>query len=409
MNYLIESADLVKHTRNHASLLSYIKEKIEEYIFNINKESYTSYFGSPIIRFMADDFKSGELKLLTPILNQDYIRQRNVVFNEIMPSFMDGIYHYEKFDIFIVKFFLSGEHGNAYKRFIYAKNDESFQNFQNYLKEKEKNRSKEYVHVFYDTKHGLRQEEEKMSRILSREDIFLDETIKEDVFRNIDRFFSEDGKKFYSEFNIPHKRGILLYGRPGNGKTTLVKSIAGSVNAPVIYYQINEHTTGETIKEVFREAVDMSPVILIMEDIDSIPQNSRSSLLNALDGATTSEGIFVIGTTNYPERIDEGLMNRAGRFDRVYQIDLPNEEIRYDFLKKSKLPSIASDTVIKEIAILTDEFSLAQLSEFYTTAALDIFDTGKFDYEKIISSMRSNLNKQKRNEWEENEASMGFK
>src|SRR5699024_5277874 len=129
----------------------------------------------------------------------------------------------------------------------------------------------------------------------------------------IDEFFANEGA-FFKTYDIPYRRGILLYGNPGNGKTTLVKSIAGSVEAPVIYWQITEYTTSYSIDEVFEMANKMAPVILIVEDIDSTPTESRSVFLNALDGATTKEGIFLIGTTNYPERIDPALINRAGRF-----------------------------------------------------------------------------------------------
>jgi SpoVK/Ycf46/Vps4 family AAA+-type ATPase len=57
-------------------------------------------------------------------------------------------------------------------------------------------------------------------------------------------------------------------------------------------------------------------MVLVIEDIDSMPEGVRSYFLNTLDGVTSKEGIFLIGTTNYPEKIDPGLMNRGGRFDR---------------------------------------------------------------------------------------------
>jgi hypothetical protein len=124
-------------------------------------------------------------------------------------------------------------------------------------------------------------------------------------------------RTFFKEYQLPYKRGILLYGKPGNGKTTLVKSIAGSVKAPVAYWQITENTCSDSIQEVFQAAANLAPMILVIEDIDAMPQRARSYFLNILDGATSKEGIFLIGTTNYPEQIDPALMNRAGRFDAL--------------------------------------------------------------------------------------------
>jgi AAA+ superfamily predicted ATPase len=113
-------------------------------------------------------------------------------------------------------------------------------------------------------------------------------------------------------------------------KTTLVKSISGSVGAPVAYWQITEFTNSESIKEVFAAANQRAPMILVIEDIDSMPDSCRSYFLNTLDGATSKEGIYLIGTTNYPEKIDA------------------------------------------QAAQGTEGFTLAQLSELYVSAAVEI-------------------------------------
>ncbi len=85
-----------------------------------------------------------------------------------------------------------------------------------------------------------------------------------------------------------------------------MKSIAGSIDAPVAYWQITEFTSSETIEEVIQAARRLAPAVLVIEDIDSMPEDVRSFFLNTLDGATSKEGLFLIGTTNYPEEIDPG-------------------------------------------------------------------------------------------------------
>lgn len=258
-----------------------------------------------------------------------------------------------------------------------------------------------------DTEEGVKRRNYGETAIVSRDDVMLEESVKLDIFRSIDEFFREGGQ-FFKDYGVPYKRGILLYGSPGNGKTTLVKSITGSTEAPVVYWQITEYTNSYTVQEVFGIVSRLAPAILVIEDIDSMPEFIRSVFLNTLDGTQSREGLFIIGTTNYPERIDPALINRAGRFDRAYEIPSPDKKLRRQYLRKLDIKSIFTEAEIEEMAKLTKGLSISQLNELYMSSALNWHYEGDSGYEKRIQELQKQNKRTERNNWEDSETPIGF-
>ncbi|WP_238942666.1 ATP-binding protein [Planococcus beigongshangi] len=258
-----------------------------------------------------------------------------------------------------------------------------------------------------DTEDGVRRRNFSTQAIIERSEVMLEEAVKKDIFRSIDEFFKEGGQ-FFRNYGIPYKRGILLYGSPGNGKTTLVKSITGSTEAPVVYWQITEYTNSATIQEVFSIVSRLAPAILVIEDIDSMPDYTRSVFLNTLDGTQAREGLFVIGTTNYPEKIDPALINRAGRFDRAYEIPSPSRKLRKAYLQKLDIKQIFSEAELSDMASRTKGLSISQLNELYMSSALNWHYDGDSGYMKRIEELQLQNKRTERNDFHEAETYIGF-
>lgn len=349
--------------------------------------------------------KATDIEVIAPIF--DHIAGRKISgMNEgnysISSNETNNLLYFPKHDAAYASIHIFQSHTDYPQDFIFAPNDESALSFVRDMMEATRTFMMNGITVMTDTEDGLEQTQEKITNQIHRKDVIMEESIKKTIFRAIDEFF-DGGSTFFHTYNIPYKRGILLYGNPGNGKTTLVKSIAGSVKAPVIYWQITEFTSSYSIDEVFQTAKRMAPVILIIEDIDSMPEESRSVFLNALDGATSKDGIFLIGTTNYPERIDPALINRAGRFDRAYEIKQPDEAQRENYLIQKKIDQFIGTETIEDIAHKTKGLSIAQLNELYMSMALEWHYDKRVDVDKIIAELKENHRRTMKKDWETDE------
>ncbi|KQL34253.1 ATP-binding protein [Psychrobacillus sp. FJAT-21963] len=326
---------------------------------------------------------------------------------EITETFENKLIYFPEYDVgMTLSFNYSSSHSWPEYRFFSTSAEKALL-FLNEINEKLRQLLMQSITYLVDTENGVQRRNYGEQAVVNREDVLLTHSIKQDIFRSIDEFFKEDGH-FFKEYGLPYKRGILLYGSPGNGKTTLVKSITGSTKAPVVYWQITEFTGSHSIQEVFGIVTRLAPAILVIEDIDSMPEYTRSVFLNTLDGVQSREGLFIIGTTNYPEKIDPALINRAGRFDRAYEIPSPSDKVREQYLRKLDIRHIFTDEQFTDMAKRSKGLSMSQLNELYMSVALNWHYDGKLAYEERIEELLKQNKRSMKKEWENDEHSIGF-
>lgn len=201
----------------------------------------------------------------------------------------------------------------------------------------------------------------------SWEDLFLPGNIKKEIKGLVESFLASGD--FYKSKNIPWKRGFLMYGEPGNGKTSIIRTIMSNYDFKPV--TIIPEANNEMVRHAFSYAQEQSPSLLFFEDLDSLFEKGVdfSTFLNLMDGISSKSGILVIATANNIKRLKSSITNRPSRFDRKFEIPLPNQEMATLYLKKW-FGSTISAAKIKELAVASvqNKFSYAYLKDLYISA-----------------------------------------
>lgn len=188
----------------------------------------------------------------------------------------------------------------------------------------------------------------------------------EEVLKEVKKFLAAEA--LYRKFGVPFKRGFLMYGPQGGGKTTLITELLKLfIEAGGVGLKFSDPKLFTAGLKDFRKIQPDTPVLVVMEDLDTITKVvGESELLNVLDGAEDIHRVLFIATTNYPEMLSPRLINRPSRFDKRILIPHPDDAGRKLYVQnlmersESELPIDLDVWVAK-----TKGFSMAHMKELF--------------------------------------------
>jgi hypothetical protein len=211
-------------------------------------------------------------------------------------------------------------------------------------------------------------------------------------------------KNHFDGRGFTFKRGMLMWGPPGSGKTSavwqmtqrLVRDLEGAVlfveNPQTVIWCIN----------VLRRIEPNRPIITVMEDIDAIiAQHGEHALLALLDGEFQTDNVVHIATTNYPQYLDRRFVDRPSRFDTILEIGMPSSAARKVYFQ-AKESSLGEDELERWVS-RTDGYSVAHLRE--VIIAIKCFGQNEDDVFERLDAMRNAI---KVNEYGESRGQVGF-
>jgi len=191
------------------------------------------------------------------------------------------------------------------------------------------------------------------------------------IIKDIEKFWSIKDK--YAKYKMPFKRGILMYGPPGCGKSSIISLLTQSVlrsGGIIVKFNINLDTFKNCMR-LLRNLEPEMPIIVLMEDLNYVLDNcDESEVLNMLDGLEKfSHSTVYLASTNYFKELEDNIKNRPSRFDLVVEVKPPLANIRRSYLERllldgDEIPNL--EQWVKD----SEGFSFAHLEELFKSVFL---------------------------------------
>jgi len=222
--------------------------------------------------------------------------------------------------------------------------------------------------------------------------IELPDSITDEIITEIETFWAKEDH--FRKFGFLWKRGVLVWGAPGGGKTSCVQLVSKRIveRGGLAIFVTHPHLAAKGLEQL-RHVEPHRPIVIILEDVDAIiNEHGESDLLALMDGELQIDNVVFIATTNYPEMLDKRFVNRPSRFDSIKKIGMPGPEAREIYIKSknTRLQAPESKEELDLWVDLTKDFSVAHIKELIVSA--EVFQVPVADAaERLRTMITTNL------------------
>lgn len=213
--------------------------------------------------------------------------------------------------------------------------------------------------------------------------IQLDDSANDRVLVSMKQFWQS--KEEYTKRSLVFKRGLLLFGPAGSGKTSTINLLTNTLIKMDGLVLMCGHpaATAGAISALRRIEPDRN-IIVVYEDLDELIEKfSEHDLLSLLDGEDQTDNIVHLASTNFPDKLGARICNRPSRFDELIHVGMPNDKAREQYLRHVLKDEDITDETIPTWVADTENFSVAHLKEL----AVGVFCL-KQPYDSVLGRLK---------------------
>lgn len=205
--------------------------------------------------------------------------------------------------------------------------------------------------------------------------IRINDSFTDSVLNDVANFVSDETKARYKEYGVVHKRGYLLHGAPGTGKSATVSQVATLLVNQDAIVLFNPHVSLlRYVLPIVRQNNPEKLICIIMEEFETTIRYNTAELLSILDGELQVNNMVTIACTNYISQIPGRIKSRPSRFGVVIEVGVPGEEFRREFFKNKLLDKdqhLVENLVVSSEGMVVDEMKDLIVSHLCLLLPLD--------------------------------------